>query len=612
MTYQPIENYGVIGDMHTVALVGTNGSIDWLCAPDFDSPSVFAAVLDDAKGGRFKIAPVDDDVTCRQFYWPDTNVLITRFLGRDGAAELADFMPAGPVIPGDRYRLQIIRRVTAVRGILKFRMECRPAFNYARDAHTTTLMVGGATLASPMLTLGLATEQLLEAIDGAVVSEFTLSEGEAAVFVLRHLSPELGCGISMSADEAEGLFRRTVEFWQRWIAQSRYTGRWREIVHRSALALKLLTYEPTGAIVAAPTCSLPEGLGGGRNWDYRYTWIRDSAFTVYAFLRLGFSQEAERFMSFVASICKKPISGERLQIMYGIDGRRNLIEETLDHLDGYMGSKPVRIGNQAYNQLQLDIYGELVDAAYLYNKYGTPISYDLWSSLRALTDWVCDNWRRDDEGVWEVRGGRRSFVYSKLMCWVALDRAIRLADKRSFPAPRDRWLRVRDEIYEDVVSKGWNESRRAFVQSYGSVSLDAANLMMPLTFFMSPTDPRMLATLDATLLPLAKSGLTANSLVYRYNLADGVDGLSGEEGTFNICTFWLVEALTRAGRHDRSRLEEARLIFERMLGFANHVGLYAEETGYRGEALGNFPQAFTHLALISAAYNLDRALGPGR
>jgi GH15 family glucan-1,4-alpha-glucosidase len=612
MTYQPIGNYGMIGNMHTVALVGTNGSLDWLCAPDFDSPSVFAAILDDEKGGRFKISPLDDDVTCRQFYWPDTNVLITRFLGRDGAAELADFMPAGPAVSGEKCRLQIIRRITVVRGILKFRMECRPAFNYARDAHTTTLALGGATLASPTLTLGLATEQLLKTIDGAVVSEFTLSEGEAAVFVLRHLSPELGCGISMSADEAEELFRRTVAFWQRWIGQSQYAGRWREIVHRSALALKLLTYEPTGAIVAAPTCSLPEGVGGGRNWDYRYTWIRDSAFTVYAFLRLGFSQEAEQFMRFVASVCKEPVSGERLQVMYGIDGRRNLIEETLDHLDGYMGSKPVRIGNRAYNQLQLDIYGELLDAAYLYNKYGAPISYDLWTSLRALTEFVCDNWHRDDEGVWEVRGDRRSFVYSKLMCWVALDRAIRLADKRSFPAPRDRWLRVRDEIYEDVVSKGWNENRQAFVQYYGSESLDAANLMMALTFFMSPTDPRMLATLDATLLPLAKNGLTANSLVYRYNIEDGVDGLTGDEGTFNICTFWLVEALTRAGRHDRSRLEEARLIFERMLGFANHVGLYAEETGSRGEALGNFPQAFTHLALISAAYNLDRALGPGR
>src|SRR6516164_6458306 len=306
------------------------------------------------------------------------------------------------------------------------------------------------------------------------------------------------------------------------------------------------------------------------------------------------------------------LSGFSLQIMYRIDGQKHLVEETLDHLDGYMGSKPVRIGNGAYNQLQLDIYGELLDAAYLYNKHGAQISYDLWTSLRALTDWVCDNWHRKDEGVWEVRGGQREFVYSKLMCWVALDRAIRLADKRSFPAPRDRWLKIRDEIYEDIVSKGWNEKRQAFVQDYGSESLDAANLMMALTFFMAPTDPRMLATLDATLLPLEKGGLTANSLVYRYNIKEARDGLSGEEGTFNICTFWLVEALTRAGRHDRSRLEEARLIFERMLGFANHLGLYAEETGHRGEALGNFPQAFTHLALVSAAFNLDRALGPGR
>jgi GH15 family glucan-1,4-alpha-glucosidase len=283
MTYQLIENYGMIGDMHTVALVGTDGSIDWLCVPRFDSPSVFAAILDDGKGGRFKIAPVGDDVTCKQFYWPETNVLITRFLGPHGAAELTDFMPAGRAVSGGKHRLQLIRRVTAVRGILRFRMECRPAFNYARDAHTATITTDGATLVSTSLSLGLATEQPLEKIDDAVVSEFTLSEGETAVFVLRHLSPELGCGISTSAEEAEDLFRRTVEFWQRWIAQSRYAGRWREMVHRSALALKLLTYEPTGAIVAAPTCSLPEGIGGERNWDYRYAWIRDAAFTVYAF-----------------------------------------------------------------------------------------------------------------------------------------------------------------------------------------------------------------------------------------------------------------------------------------------------------------------------------------
>ncbi len=611
MAYQPIENYGMIGDMHTVALVGVNGSIDWLCVPDFDSPSIFAAILDDEKGGYFKIAPACDDVVFKQFYWPETNVLITRFLTPGGAAELTDFMPAGRAVSGQDHRRQIIRRVTAVLGPLNFRMECRPAFNYARDAHETKITSDGATFRSPALTVGLAaTTQLLEH-EGGVVSEFTLAQGETAVFVFGHVPSHMDSDFGLTPDQAEDLFRRTVAYWRGWIGKCRYTGRWREIVHRSALALKLLTYEPTGAIVAAPTCSLPEGVGGARNWDYRFTWIRDAAFTVYAFIRLGFTDEAEQFMRFLSNLCKEPGPGGSLQIMYGIDGRKKLTEETLDHLDGYMGSKPVRIGNGAYDQLQLDIYGELLDAAYLYNKYGAPISYDMWLSLRALTDWVCGHWQRPDEGIWEVRGGQHQFVYSKLMCWVAVDRSIRLADKRSFPAPRERWLEVRDEIYEDIMQNGWSERRQAFVQHYGSQSLDAANLMLPLTFFVSPTDPRMLSTLDATLLPPAKGGLTANSLVYRYNIAETADGLAGEEGTFNICTFWLVEALTRAGRHDRQRLEQARLMFERMLGFANHVGLYAEETGHRGEALGNFPQAFTHLALISSAFNLDRALGPG-
>jgi GH15 family glucan-1,4-alpha-glucosidase len=381
------------------------------------------------------------------------------------------------------------------------------------------------------------------------------------------------------------------------------------MVYRSALVLKLLTFDRTGAIVAAPTCALPEQVGGARNWDYRYTWIRDAAFTLYGLLRIGFTEEAEKFMTFLEARCHELNPDGSLQIMYGIDGRHRLVEEQVEHLDGYRGSRPVRVGNDAYGQLQLDIYGELLDSVYLYNKYGSPISYDLWVSLRRLVNWVCDNWSREDEGIWESRGGRRHYLYSKLMCWVAIDRGLRLADKRSFPADRDRWLRVRDDIYEEIMDRGWSDKHQAFMQAYESDTLDASNLVMPLVFFLSPTDPRMLKTLDAINRAPEDGGLVANNLVYRYNLLSSPDGLEGEEGTFNICTFWLVEALTRAGRSDRTRLDEARLMFERMLGYANHLGLFGEETSTSGEALGNFPQAFTHLALISAAFNLDRALG---
>jgi GH15 family glucan-1,4-alpha-glucosidase len=606
MAYQPIENYGIIGDMHTVALVGMNGSIDWFCFPHFDSPSVFARILDDGNGGYFQIA-IRDGATPKQLYWPATNVLITRFLSPNGVGEVTDYMPVGAA-PGQHGYHQIIRRVSVVRGSVNFRLECRPAFNYARQPHQTELTDTGACFRTSELHLVLTTKLPLEHYENGVRAEFTLKEGETTVFVLRELPEAAGCGPIIDDRDEISLFKMTVDYWRRWLSQSNYSGRWREMVERSALALKLLTFEPTGAIVAAPTCSLPEGIGGARNWDYRYTWIRDASFTLYGFLRIGFTEEAACFMDWLSARIHELNPDGSLQIMYGIDGRHELKEETLDHLEGYKLSRPVRIGNGAYNQLQLDISGELMDSVYLYNKYGTPISYDLWVGLRRLVNWVCHNWNRKDEGVWEVRGGQQDFLYSKVMCWVALDRALRLADKRSFPADRDQWLQIRDEIYEDILKKGWNQGRRAFVQHYGSDSLDAANLMMPLVFFMAPTDPRMLTTLAAINQSPQKGGLVSSSLVYRYDVECGLDGLTGEEGTFNICTFWLVEALARAGRKDRPRLEEARLIFEKMLTYSNHVGLFAEETGPSGESLGNFPQAFTHLALISAAFNLDRAL----
>ena len=604
MAYQPIENYGIIGDLRSVALVGVDGSIDWLCLPRFDSPSVFAAVLDDEKGGRFKVAPIGDGLSHKQFYWPDTNVLVSRFFTPDGVGEVVDYMPIAGASANGHGQHQLIRRVRVTRGAMTFRMECLPAFDYARQEHETKITPDGACFYSPQLSLGLATEVPLQQHENAAVVDFTLKEDETAVFVLRPIEPGATCGLFISKAQEQELFLRTVEYWRRWLSKCTYTGRWREMVHRSALALKLLTFEPTGAIVAAPTCSLPEGIGGERNWDYRYTWIRDAAFTLYGLLRIGFTEEAEAFTRWLEMRCEEANPDGSLQLMYGIDGRKDLAEETLDHLVGYRGSQPVRIGNGAYDQLQLDIYGELMDAVYLYNKYGTPISYDLWTKLHKLIDWVCDNWHRKDEGIWEVRSGRGHSVYSKLMCWVALDRALRLADKRSFPADRERWLKIRDEIYKDIMEKGWSPERKAFVQTYGSDTLDASNLIMPLVFFLSPKDPRMLSTLDAIDRSPRDGGLVSNSLVYRYDVEKTADGLIGEEGTFSLCTFWLVEALTRAGR-----VEEARLIFEQMLSYANHLGLYAEEVGPSGEALGNFPQAFTHLTLISAAFNLDRALG---
>jgi GH15 family glucan-1,4-alpha-glucosidase len=610
MAYPPIAEHGVIGNLRTVALVCTTGTIDWLCFPHFDSPSVFAALLDDRKGGAFSIAPIDPDATIKQLYWPDTNVLVTRFSTREGVGEVTDFMPMG-VPEGGLGGQVLVRRVRVTRGSVRFRMECRPAFDYARASHELDLAPSRAVFATQRVTLVLMSSVPLSRAEGnGVTGELHLREGEAAVFMLGEPLP----GAEVPADlvaRGEILFQATVAYWRRWLRKSTYAGRWREMVHRSALVLKLLTFEPTGAIVAAPTCSLPEVIGGARNWDYRYSWIRDAAFTVYALIRIGFTDEAQAFMVWLDGIVRP--GDQQLQVVYGIDGRRELPEAVLPHLDGYCGSRPVRIGNAAYGQLQLDIYGELLDALYLWNKYVTPMSYDAWTRLRVVVEWLAESWRSRDEGIWEVRGGRRHFTYSKMMCWVAFDRAVRLADKRSFPADSGRWQHIRDEIYEEIMREAWDPARSTFVQSYGSGALDASSLLMPLVFFLSPSDPRMIGTLRAINRSPREGGLVSDGLVFRYDAQGGIDGIGDPsvdrtEGTFNLCTFWLVEALTRAGRRHTALLDEARVIFERMIGYANHLGLYAEEIGMNGEALGNFPQAFTHLSLISAAYNLDRAL----
>jgi GH15 family glucan-1,4-alpha-glucosidase len=599
--YQPIEDYAVIGDLHTVALVGRNGSIDWCCIPRFDSPSVFGALLDAQKGGFFRISPVlDEGVKCgrKQMYLPETNILITRFLTADGVGEITDFMPVKVSRMVD-HQHNVMRSVSVVRGVLTFEVVCRPAFNFARDTHTTHFYQYGAVFESQALNLGLYTAvPLRDDGQGGARAVITLHAGESVYFMLEsalrgNLEPR-----PHGQGEYREAFQKTLSYWRRWIAQCQYSGRWREMVQRSALVLKLLTYSPTGAIVAAPTTSLPETIGGPRNWDYRYTWIRDASFTLYSLLTLGFTQEAEAFMGWLDARCHELKENGSLQPMYTIDGKHDLTEVTLDHLEGYRQSGPVRIGNGAYRQNQLDVYGELMDAIYIYNRYDD-ISYDLWKNLSRLLQWLERNWDQPDEGIWEVRGGSKHFVHSRVMCWVAFDRGLRLARQRGLPAPVVRWTETSANIYEQVMKQGWSEKKKSFVQYYGSDAIDASALLMVLTKFAGANDPRILQTLNRV-----GKELTSDSLVYRYNPGQAADdGLGTLEGTFSPCSFWMAESLARAGRVD-----EGRLMLEKMLTYSNHVGLFAEEVGPTGEALGNFPQAFTHLSLITACYNIDQAL----
>ncbi len=617
MAKQSLDQYGIIGNTYTTALVGLNGSIDWLCSPQHDSPSMFAALLDDEKGGYFRVSPVEEtesDSEARPFrthqlYWPSTNVLITRFLGLQNSGEIIDFMPLGLEDPHHRAQRSLVRMVKATRGSVRFQLHCFPAFNYAQDSHETTLHCHGAQFISASDCVDLSTSLFLEQSQTGVVANFELAKGEMVVLMLQsRCQPSDPDPQPLSDSEAQSLLDQTLNYWQHWLSQSTYRGRWQAAVERSALLLKLLTYGPSGAIIAAPTTSLPESLGSDLNWDYRYVWVRDSAYAIYALIRLGFNQEAAQFIHWIRDRCAECTDDGLINVVYSIDGKHEMPERLLPHLKGYQDSYPVRVGNAAYQQFQLDIYGAFVDAVYLHNKHGEPISYTFWQYIERMLNWLCDNWHRPDQSIWEPRDEKKQFVHSKVMCWVALDRGLRLAEKRSFPHPRDRWMQNRDQIYREVMEKGWDESQQSFVQSYGSQTLDASNLIMSLVFFLAPQDPRMLKMIETVLKPLEEGGLCANDMVYRHNTAQAGTGVDGEEGTFSLCTLWLVEALTRAGRHDHCYCQQAQVIFEKFLGLSNHLGLFAEEIRPDGQALGNFPQVFTHLALISAALNLDQAL----
>ena len=608
--YPLIADHGLIGNLQTAALVSTDGTIDWFCAPRFDSPSIFGSLLDHDRGGHLRTRPTADTFTRQQLYYPDTAILVTRFLTESGVGEVSDFMPiASTTLASDRH--QLVRMIRCVRGEMTFAVDVAPRFDYGRESHETHISEDGVVFqgARNAMSLHLIREpederlaRVQMASADELHAEFTLTAGQMRGFVLETGQPRPPRQIRVA--DAWELFDRTVRFWRSWLAQSTYTGRWRETLQRSAITLKLMTYAPSGGIVAAPTAALPEQIGGERNWDYRYTWVRDASFSVYALLGLGFTEEAAALGRWLRDRVEERIGGEGgpLNIMYRVDGSSDLSEEALPDWEGYQGSRPVRIGNGAADQLQLDIYGEAIDSLYFADRLGLEAGHKGWRGICHLLDWLVDNWNQPEEGIWETRGGRQDFTYGRLMSWVALDRGIRLADRHGRPAPLERWHSERDAIYNQIMEAGWSEARQAFVQHYKTDVLDSSLLRMTSVGFISPMDPMWTSTLDAM-----DRELVTDSLVYRYDPGASPDGLQGSEGTFSLCTFMYVDSLARAGQ-----LEKARNTFEKMLTYANHLGLFSEEIALTGEQIGNFPQAFTHLALIDAALTLDRQLDSGR
>ena len=595
--YKPINDYGLIGNRRSAALVGLDGSIDWCCLPRFDSPSIFAAILDMHNGGHFTITP-ETTYSSSQYYLGNTNVLETRFETDGGTCTLTDCMPVYRREDGTSAEVdQIIRQLKCHSGSVSLRVEYNPRPDYASIPVRLKAQGRKVVCTSDDLTLTLDSPVTLQVLGDRAEGVLTLSGGEEMVFVLHYQDTPISQ--DLLGLEPQHWIERTLEYWNSRVEDLDYEGPWQREVTRSYQALHLLTYRATGGIVAAPTASLPEEIGGVRNWDYRYTWLRDAALTIEALLSLGHRDEALYFFEWLNKVCTT--YGSDIRIMYRVDAEEDLEEKEMPHLEGYLGSRPVRIGNGAYDQVQHDIYGHVLNSAYLLANRGDPITDAQWELLRTLANLAVARWREPDSGIWEVRGGVYHFVYSKAMCWVALDRAVMLANRTDRNGSESEvWERTAQAIKDEVLQRAWNEGKQAFAQHYDTDAMDASNLLLPLIGFLPVDDPRIASTVRRI-----REELADGPYVHRYLTEETDDGLTGGEGAFILCSFWLVQVLARMGE-----VGEARRIFEKVLAHANHLGLFAEMIDPRtGAALGNFPQAFTHVGLILAAREIGIAEG---